>query len=269
MRRAIGQFLRIDVSPRAVSVQRASRWHGLPGLGAEGRAGTPEVLAAQAIAPSAEHPFDAIANALRAVLGELGVDGWPVSFVLADELTRMWRVTPPAGAARMADLEAAAGLRFQSLYGEPPSAWQLAADWNATQPFFAAAVPRTLLAELQVVAQDCKLTIVAIEPRFVSAWNRGRRRLKQGAWFGHVHDSLLTLGATEADGKKLRAVRALPIPHGADQAWLTQALQREALLLDLAAPSLLQVNGDAPAAWTQPASSAAHIPCRALEGNAG
>jgi hypothetical protein len=67
-----------------------------------------------------------------------------------------------------------------------------------------------------------------------------------------VHDSLLTLAAAEADGKGLRAIRPLPIPHGADHYWLTQTLQREALLLDMEAPQLLQVNGNAPAAWTAP-----------------
>ncbi|MYM25919.1 hypothetical protein GTP46_25140 [Duganella sp. FT135W] len=263
MRRAIGQSLRIDVSPHAVSVQRVSRW-SLPGRAPA----APDTLASQSITPSGEHPFDAIANALRALLGELDVAGWPVSFVLADELTRMWRVTPPAGAARMADLEAAAGLRFQSLYGEPPSAWEVSADWNAVQPFFAAAVPRILLAALNVVAQDSKLSVVAIEPRFVSAWNHSRRVLKQGAWFGHVHDKLLTLAATEADGKSLRAIRPLPIPHGADHYWLTQTLQREALLLDMPAPQLLQVNGNAPAAWTTPVTNATHIPCSVLTGSA-
>ncbi|SDH36971.1 MULTISPECIES: hypothetical protein [unclassified Duganella] len=256
MRRAIGQYLRIDVAPHAVSVQRASRWR-LPG-----RAGAPaDTLATQAIAPSADHPFDAIANAMRTLLGELDVAGWPVSMVVADELARMWRVTPPSGAARLADLEAAAGLRFQALYGESLSAWQLAADWSATQPFFAAAMPRALLAALSVAVNECKLSVVAIEPRFVHAWNRSRRGLKQGAWYGHVHDNLLTLAATEADSKRLRAIRPLPVPHGADHQWLTQTLQREALLLDMEAPALLQVSGSAPAAWTKPVSSAAHIPC--------
>lgn len=263
MRRAFGQSLRIDVSPHAVSVQRVARWRW------PGRApAAPVTLASQAITPSGEHPFDAIANALRALLGELDVAGWPVSLVLADELTRMWRVTPPVGAARMADLEAAAGLRFQSLYGEQPSAWQVSADWDAVCPFFAAAVPRALLAVLQAVAQDCKLSIVAIEPRFVNAWNRSRGDLKPGAWFGHVQDNLLTLAAAEADGKGLRAIRPLPIPHGADHYWLTQTLQREALLLDMEAPRLLQVNGNAPAAWMAPVASGAHIPCSALTGSA-
>lgn len=254
MRRSIGQFLRIDVAPQAVSVQRVSRW----------RAAAPVTLAAQAIAPSADHPFDAIANALRALLGELDVAGWPAGVVLADELTRMWRVTPPPGAARMADLEAAAALRFQSLYGEPLTAWHTAADWNTSQPFFAAAMPRALLALLRAVAQDCKLTLVAIEPRFISAWNRSRRGMRRGAWYGHVHQQLLTLAATDADGKSLRAVRPLPIPPDADHAWLTQTLRREALLLDMAAPALLQLNGNPPAAWTSPVNSASHIPCAIL-----
>lgn len=259
MRRAIGEYLRIDIAPHSVSVQRASRWRW------PGRAATPAgVLAAQAIAPASGHSFDAIANALRALLGELDAGGWPVSFIVADELTRMWRVTPPPGAARMADLEAAASLRFQSLYGESPSAWQLAADWSTIQPFFAAAVPRALLAVLSAVAQDSRLAIVAIEPRFVHAWNCGRRSLQPGAWFGHVHDQLLTLGATAAGGIGLCAIRALPIPPGADHAWLTQTLQREALLLDMQAPALLQVSGAAPAAWTQAVSNAAQIPCAPL-----
>jgi hypothetical protein len=258
MRRALGQSLRIDVAAQAVAVRRISRWRG----------DSVTELAAQTIAPSAEHPFDAIASALRVLLGELEVEGWPVSFTLADELTRMWRVTPPPGAARMADMEAAAGLRFQSLFGEPPSAWRISADWDAARPFFAAAVPRALLDELALVAQEFKLSIVGIEPRFVGAWNRGRRGIKQGAWFGVVHDSLLTLAAIEAEGKAVRAIRPLPIPHGADQYWLTQTLQREALLLDMAAPDLLQVCGEAPAEWTKPASGSTHIACVVLGGSA-
>ena len=86
MLRAIGQSLRIDVAAQAVAVRRISRWRG----------DSATELAAQAIAPSADHPFDAIANALRVLLGELEVEGWPVSFTLADELTRMWRLLTTA-----------------------------------------------------------------------------------------------------------------------------------------------------------------------------
>jgi hypothetical protein len=257
MRRSFGQSLRIGVSGAGVSLLRASRWTGEPVT----------VLAEQAIAPSGEHPFDAIANALRALLGEQEVGGWPTSIVLADDLARMWRVTPPPGAARLADIEAAAGFRFQSLYGEAATAWQISADWSATKPFFAAAVPRALLAVLRLVAQEFKLRVVGIEPHFVSAWNRWRRGIKPGAWFGLVHDNLLTLAAIEPDGKGIRAIRVLPLPgvQGADQYWLSQTLTREALLLDMAAPELLQVCGAAPAAWSKPPANAACIACAALD----
>jgi len=261
MRRAIGQSLRIGVSGFAVSLLRVSRWRGEPVT----------VLAEHAFAPSGEHPFDAIANALRALLGEqLGdksVGGWPVSIVLADDLTRLWRVVPPPGAARLADIEAAAGFRFQSLYGESPSAWQISGDWSATQPFFAAAVPRALLAVLGKVAEEFNLHIVGIEPHFITAYNRWRRGVKPGAWFGLVHDHLLTLAAIEADGKSIRAIRTLPMPagQGADQYWLGQTLKREALLLDMEAPELLQVCGAAPAAWSKPVTNPAHIACALLD----
>ena len=270
MRRAIGQSLRIGVAGHAVSLARVSRWRGEPFT----------VLAEHAFAPSAAHPFDAIANALRALLGEQDVAGWPAGIVLADELTRMWRVTPPPGATRLDDMEAAAGLRFQSLYGEAPSAWKISADWNATEPFFAAAMSRALLAVLELVAQEFKLSIVGVEPHFVSAWNRWRRGMKRGAWFGLLHDNLLTLAAIDAEADKgkgpqaIRAIRALPVPPGADPAWLTQTLRREALLLDMPPPELLQLCGAVSAsaaspasgdAWTRSAGNASQIACEPLD----
>jgi hypothetical protein len=255
MRRLPGQALRIGVSGSAVSLLRTSRWRAAgPALA---------VLAEHAFAPAGEHPFDAIGNALRALLGEQQLAGWPTCIVLDDELTRLWQVTPPAGAARLADIEAAAGLRFHTLYGEAPAAWRIAADWDASHPFFAAAVPRTLLKVLEQVAQEHRLAIVAVTPHFVAAWNRWQRALSPGAWFGVLHDGLLTVAAVE--GKRLRAVRALPVPAGADHYWLTQTLTREALLHHLDVPPLLQLCGPAPALWTGPVSNPAHIRCAALD----
>lgn len=250
MRRGLGQALRIGVSAQAVSLLRTSRWRGAAHT----------VLAEHSFAPSSDHLFDAIAQALRALLGELELGGWPVSFVLADDLVRLWQVTPPAGAARMADLEAAAALRFHALFGEAPSAWQISADWDTQKPFFAAALPRALLAELMLVAQEYQLSVVGIAPYFVTAWNRWRRDLKAGAWFGAVHDNTLTLaviGAAGQGGGEVRAIRALPVPAGADQHWLSQTLRREALLQGMDVPALLQVCGSAPAAWLRAPGGAA------------
>jgi hypothetical protein len=256
MRKRFGQFLRIGVAPGGVSLLRCSRW---------GRS-APEVVAEQAWAPD-DGSYAALGLALRSLLAGQEVAGWPAAIVLADELVRLWQVTPPQLATRLADLEAATALRFHSLFGESPAAWHIAADWDATQPFFAAAMPRTLKAVLEQVAQEAKLTITGIEPHFIASWNRWRNALKAGAWFGVVQDKTMTLAAI--DGGQLRAVRALPLPAAADHYWLSQMAQREALLFDLSPPQLIQLCGPVPLPLAKPITKDSHIPTALLGAVAG
>jgi hypothetical protein len=200
---------------------------------------------------------DALPGALAALMAGQDAAGAGACFVLSDELVRLWQVTPPAQAARLADLEGAAALRFHTLYGETPAAWHVSADWNAAAPFMAAAIPRLLKSALEIAAAQHQLTITAIMPNFVAAWNRYAGALKNGAWFGVAQANVLALAACE-DGR-LRALRHIAIPHGADHYWLTQAAQREALLLGLQPPSLIQLSGEVPAALAKPAGSDKHI----------
>ncbi|WP_157201590.1 hypothetical protein [Massilia sp. Root418] len=255
LNRLPGQALRIGVSGFAVSLLKVSRWFGPKA----------ELLAEQPFSPegvSALHAHHAIGLALRELLAGQDVQGWPASFVLADDLARMWQVTPPAQAARMADLEAAAALRFHSLYGEPASGWHITADWDTRQPFFAAAMPQPLLATLEQCAADHGMAVVEVQPHFVTAWNRWQGALKADAWFGQVHDNLLTLAII--GGGRLHAIRALPLPRGADQYWLAQTLKREALLAGLDAPQLVQLCGQVPAPLAKPAATAGQISCSVL-----
>lgn len=251
MRRRFGQTLRIGVSRHAVSLLRCGGWRG----------GT-VALAEQAVVPGGDG-FDAHGPALRALLADSGHAGWPVSFVLDDTLVRLWQVTPPPLAGDLADLEAAAAVRFKILYGESAEAWHMTAGWDARQPFFAAAVPRALLTVLQHAAAEHGMAVVGIAPHFISAWNRWCGAFKAGAWFCLMHDRVLTIAAI--DRRRLRAVRAVPVPHGADHDWLTETMLREALLLDIAAPTLLQIGGRLAPIWRHAAPGAAHIACHALE----
>ncbi|QBE62502.1 hypothetical protein [Pseudoduganella lutea] len=240
MRRAIGQVLRLGVATGAVSLLAGSRW----------RHDKVNVLAEQ---PVPGPGIEALGGALRALLAGQDVAGWPVTVVLTDELCRLWQVAPPPGAARLPDIEAAAALRFHALYGEGPAAWHVTADWHSTEPFFAAAVPRALLALVDAVALENRLHVVQVVPHFVTAWNRWCRAIRPGAWFGQLHDGLLTVAAIE--GRQLRAVRALQVPPGADHYWLTQMVGREALLLGLDMPAQLQLCGALPAALDKPAGA--------------
>ena len=251
MRKQFGQALRIGVSNSCLALVKTSRWRGEP------------------LAVLAEHVFlkgevqspQAIGAGLRLLLADAGVAGWPVTIVLADELVRMWQVSPPAGSTRLADLEAAAALRFQVLYGEPAAGWALSASYDAGAPFLAAAVARPLLEVCQQVAAEHKLALVEVVPQFVAGWNRWRKAIKPGAWYGQVHERVLTIGAP-GDGV-LAAVRAAALPEGADHAWLREHVGREALRLNLPAPEHLHLAGRVPAAWSN-GTGHAHLPCSVL-----
>jgi len=249
------QSLRIEVTPQALRLLRVRRWSkAAPELLAEQALST-EVLPSGAVA-------EVLPGALAGLLSGQDVSGSVACFVLSDELVRLWQVTPPVQAARLADLEGATALRFHTLYGEAPAAWHISADWNAAAPFMAAAIPRLLKSVIENAAGQHGLTVTAIMPNFVAAWNCHAGALKNGAWFGVAQANVLALAACEEG--QLRALRHIAIPHGADHYWLTQAAQREALLLGLQQPTLIQLSGDVPAALAKPASSDKHIATAAL-----
>jgi len=230
----LGQVLRIGVAANGLALVKASRLFG----------GAPLALSEQPLDLFAP---DALGPGLRMLLADLPVRGWPVSVVLADELVRLWQVAPPPGATRMGDLEAAAALRFQHLFGASSAEWKISADWDATDPFLAAAAPTALLDALAAAAHEHGFHLVEVSPQFVAAMNAWRRERRSGAWFGLVHGGVLSLAAYE--GRQLAAVRSAPIPPDADRQWLDAHLAREALRVGIARPERLQLAGAAPAAW--------------------
>ncbi|MGK5036621.1 hypothetical protein [Janthinobacterium sp. LB3P118] len=244
MRKGFGQGLRLGVASGTVSLWRSSRWRA--------PAWTPLGEAAYVPDGTLHGDFAALGQALEQLLPAGQYAGWPLSVVLDDGLARLWQVDMPQGAARLADIEAAAALRFQSLYGDAPGLWHSSSAWDARAPFFCA-VPRALLAQLTRVAAARKLVLIFITPQFARHWNRWNGAFTPCAWFGQLQEHTLTLGVRH-DGC-LRAVRALPVPPGAGRDWLLQALAREALLQGVPSPALLQLCGAPPAGWLAPAAA--------------
>lgn len=242
MRRRFGQALRIGVSNAGLALLKTSRWSGERAA----------VVAEHAFAPSEGAGAQQVAQGLRALLGGASWARWPVSVVVADGLARIWHVTPPPGSARLADLEAAAALRFQALYGEPAALWQIAAGWDAQRSFMAAALPRALLEAVGEAAREHRLAVVEIVPQFIAGWNRWCPKMVRGAWYGLAHDGVLTLGVTDRSG--VCAVRAAPVPPNADAAWLAAHVAREALRLGVPEPEHLQLSGQVPQAWRDAAA---------------
>jgi len=245
----LGRSLRLGIAPDGLALVRTSMWpHERAQLLGQVRCGGADPAS--------------IGVALAMLLGEHASAGQAVTVVLSDELVRLWQVTPPAGASRMADLQGAAALRFQALFGAAPGRWKIGADWDAARPFLASAVPQALLDTLAAAARTYRFHLVEIVPQFVAALNQHRKARRPGAWFGLVHGGVLSVAAF--DGKLLAAVRTTLIPDGADRDWLESHVAREALRVGLGRPERLQVSGPAPMGW---ASSAGRLKfaCTLLE----
>lgn len=253
MRRRFGQALRIGLAPDGAALVQTSRWP-------RRRAA---VLAERAITVAAHAE---IVQQLGPLMSEASAVGSPVTVVLSDELVRMWQVTPPPAASRIADLEAAAALRFQSLFGMLAGGWKISADWNAARAFLAAAVPRELLEHLERVAREHRVALVEIVPQFVAAMNQWRKRRRQNAWFGVLQNGAFRVAAFE--GSALAALRTVAVPAQADRAWLEDFVARETLRLGIASPACLQICGAAPASWGSPVG-AQSFACELLDAQAG
>ncbi|MGX4641821.1 hypothetical protein [Massilia sp. SYSU DXS3249] len=234
MRRWPGQVLRLGVGHDSLALVKTSRFKRHSTVLAETRiddAARPEELA----------------RGLRTLLADVAIAGWPVVVVVADELARMWQVAPPPAAASPTDLQAAAAMRHAALFGEAHAGWTIAADWQATRPFLAAALPAALLGALQGWAREAGCHLVEIVPQFVAAMNGWRKLHRPGAWFGLVHGQVLTLAAY--DGPLLAALRSAVVPPGADRDWLESHVAREALRVGVGRPERVQLCGTAPRSW--------------------
>lgn len=229
-----GHALRLGIAAHGLALVRTDRLFGR----------APVLLAEQ---PLDLYAPDALAPGLRGLLKGQQVAGWPVTVVLADELVRLWQVTPPGGAARMGDLEAAAALRFQHLFGQGTADWRISADWDAVHPFLAAAMPQALLDALLSAAGEHRFHLVEACPQFVASMNAWRRARRPGAWFGQVAGGVLSLAAYE--GRRLAGLRSAAVSDGAGRDWLDAHVAREALRLGVDAPELVQLCGSAPAGW--------------------
>lgn len=241
MRKWLARGLRLGLAPDALALVRTPFWpHEQAQLLAQAR--------------FKESNVEAVLREAGRMLADHERAGWALRVVLSDELVRLWQVAPPPGATRMADLEAACALRYQALFGGAAAGWQVRADWSASRPFLAAAVPQALLAQLQQAASSNGFRLLEVVPQFVAALNQHRSLRRPGAWFGLVHGGVLSVAAF--DGTQLAAVRTAPIPEGADRDWLEGHIAREALRVGLGRPERLQLCGPAPASW---ASSAGRL----------
>lgn len=239
MRKRFGSVLRIGLSKTGVTVVRTCGWLQTHS----------EVLAEWAGAEEECTSPEIVINQLSLLLRTADCAGMPARIVLSDSWVRRWMVLPPQNATHLADCQAAAKARFQTLFGDALSDWNLAADWNARQAFLACAIPRSLLAGLQQVAGEHRLILLEVVPQFVAAWNRWRKDLQAGIWFGVLQHEVLAIGVLGQNGLEVTRDVTLSDEAMRDQHRVAEILAREALRLNVPMPPEIRLCGQIPAHW--------------------
>ena len=168
-----------------------------------------------------------------------------VRIVLADDWLRFFMVEPPPNAQGPDDLRAAAGMRFEHLYGEPDLGWSIQARWRATKAFAACAAPLALLDAVQDAARQSRLSVRAIVPTMAVDWPDEAREGWVISWQGGTR---LTLAAMRRGLPSELRTTAVPQGNLQDAAGMTTWLERQALLLGAPAPQNLYVRAP-PEAW--------------------
>jgi hypothetical protein len=196
---------------------------------------------------------------LTQLFKDADVRGGRVRVVLADALVRYFTVTPPANVSDLRDCEAAAALRFESLFDETPGQWLIRADWHPTQSFLACAVPRLLKASVEEAASAALLTQMGMLPHFLSVWNQWRHRVVPDGWLVLAHGAQLSLGI--ASRQRLDSVKRLASSTALDGRLdrLPDLLRREALFLGREMPAQVSIIAPLMPQWQRDGVEGTHF----------
>jgi hypothetical protein len=187
-------------------------------------------------------PSEGFESAIINLLQEHGTAGASLECKIGDAIARYFVVVPPNNAHRSADLRLVAELRFETLFGDRAADWLVNAQWSATRPFLAGAVPRSLLASLSSAARSCRFGSPLLQGEFVHAWNRHCRSFvdPQG-WVLHAGSEASLLVACA--GGRVQAITRVDLVDPRSAQTLESAIQRWAIRWNVEAPKTLYLLG--------------------------
>lgn len=181
-----------------------------------------------------KHPQPPASNALCAALQGLKLDSRlptastrSLTVTLDDGLVRGFVVTPARGTRGLRELQATAAARFATLFDESAEHWVLVADWHATAPFVACALPRVLHQALDQLARTHGWRLDSLSPAFARVWNRVCDSIPADGWLLVGFGQTLTLLATREE--QVVGLRTLRLAHAPDFAELETLLEQEVL----------------------------------------
>lgn len=136
---------------------------------------------------------------VEALRQELRAPQWQKAeshIVLADRLVRYFVAERPPGARNIEEVQLAAGLRFEDIFGVPADEWKIRLDmpaWATNQ--LGCAIRKSFVADLVTACADAKSPAVSISPFAVAEFNRSHTRIgNKDGWFAALGNDSLWVG---------------------------------------------------------------------------
>ena len=175
---------------------------------------------------------DVIAGAMTRLFDELALPRWRrtrVCIIVSDLLARYFISPIPLGARLVNDLEAAARLRFEDIYGDDPERWKILIDASPwTSNHMGCAIPKALVEGLHKACSNSALSVDAIQPFGIAEYNRHHAAMRfRSGWFVAVGAASVWIALKSQAGwayvqtKRLGKDRLTSLPS-----WLNQSQLR-------------------------------------------
>lgn len=190
----------------------------------------------------------ALREQLRALEGSAAATS-ATRIVLSDEWARYFIVTPANNTQSMADCMASAQMRFHTLFGEAPAAWQIQAAWQARQAFLACALPQALLTMLEKVCHAHARKIISVQTHLLATCTQFAKQIEANAWLLHFAEHSVQILALQHGQCKTVQSSYLPADFWQTPGSLQLLVQREALRWQVAAPSTITLAGQYARNW--------------------
>nr|WP_315484280.1 hypothetical protein [uncultured Undibacterium sp.] len=173
---------------------------------------------------------------------------------LSNNFVRFFVVTPPSNASRFQDCQAAAEVRFHSLFGESPSKWMMSADWQLNHPFLASAIPNSAMVGIKKIANEHHLSILKIEPQLITHLNRLPQKKLPNCWLASFSGGMFELVMMSEAG--IQVIRKMTYSNESiqDKHWLRDTIQREAFRHSIEIPKTFYCGNQPSRVWMNPVS---------------
>lgn len=120
---------------------------------------------------------------IEAVLAQTGeAKGGELTWTVSDAWVRYFMLSVPGGVGSLAELQALAAGRFESLFGTPPTGWQLVADWQASGNIMICALPERLVEVAHTLEQTGTWRIRSIQPYTMRLFNQFQAQIPADCW---------------------------------------------------------------------------------------